>query len=149
MNKIFTSIEQSKKLVQLGLSVDSADAYYSRDKLTYRDIDDRIIPLTEENSSLQLVFNKEESKYLFLYYPEDNCPAWSTDTLLHLMPKSGEMTPNLYFGYWCGEDLLDSWVCECTPKGQNKKAVIGVGATPLEAAYNAFVSLLEKKEIEL
>ena len=80
MNKICTNIQQSKKLVGLGLNVNTADMHY-----TYRhwEIDEETVG---SQSDAYIGFN------LGFYYGVDNgetyhyIPAWSLTALLKLMP---------------------------------------------------------------
>lgn len=71
MNKICTTIEQSKKLIELGIDINTADMRYS--------------PL---NLDIPWVW---VSKPLI---EKDAIPAWSLSALLELMPKILLATPN-------------------------------------------------------
>ena len=68
MAKICTSVEQSKKLVKLGLDVNTADAIYPWRELM-KDYDSLYVP---EN-----MFDIDE----------DDIPAWSLSALLELLPQ--------------------------------------------------------------
>ena len=63
MNKICTSIEQSKKLIELGLDVNTADMYYTSEHST---------------PSIMTGAKSDYSSYV---------PAWSLSALLELMPN--------------------------------------------------------------
>ena len=72
MNKICTSFEQSEKLIELGIDVNTADMFYT----TFYGAVSKSLPLPKE-------------VYDILKYPidEDKCAsAWSLTALLGLMP---------------------------------------------------------------
>ena len=79
MNKICTSIEQSQKLIELGIDVSTADMYYQW--------------YSETASALHV---GKGSKKL-----NADCPAWSLTALLKLMPKSFISTPNPFSDNYC------------------------------------------------
>ena len=68
MNKICTSIEQSKKLIELGIDVNTADMLWTYD-FTVNDI-----------NGLNVIST-------YLKPEEKDIPAWSLSALLELMPK--------------------------------------------------------------
>ena len=70
MNKICTSVEQSKKLIELGIDVNTADMYwwYSGRKYYVESMDDDD------------------------FHKETDIPAWSLTALLGLMPIVNENT---------------------------------------------------------
>lgn len=83
MNKICTSIEQSKKLIELGLDVNTADFMweYNPDKETYWN-KPTIIPIDD---------------YIFV----NDIPAWSLAALIEQLPsdiKGHELT--IHKSYW-------------------------------------------------
>ena len=95
MNTLATTIEQSKHLLELGLSTDSADMWWSN-RFVYWKSTPMIGIATEQN---QL--------YTFKWCDED-VPAWSLSALLKVMPKEIkkddkqysfhlETTHNLYY----------------------------------------------------
>ena len=72
MNKICTSLEQSKKLIELGINISTADMYYSYDyNINEYEDDAQIIPQSELGQHFSL-------------FPED-IPAWSLTALLNLL----------------------------------------------------------------
>ena len=86
MNKICTDLEQSKKLIELGIDVNTADMCRSTD-----------IP----------------DLPTLLAYPiwEYNIPAWSLSALLDLLPKGEDTVIDLCFGGYKGEEYIDEWFC--------------------------------------
>ena len=90
MNKICTDIEQSQKLIELGIDTSSADMVYC------------------------VELYKEGWKYSNEPYPidgtleEDDIPAWSLSALLQLMPKVNGHYPDLCRGKETG--LYYMWI---------------------------------------
>jgi len=76
MNKICTSIEQSKKLMELGLDVNTADMIYQ--------------PTMDIDSMSNVGFDKIPLCFPFNRVKECNIqylPAWSLSALLRIIPK--------------------------------------------------------------
>lgn len=67
MNKICTSIEQSKKFIELGININTADMDY--------------IPFANNPQEYDCIINVWNSEH-----EEDWIPAWSLSALLGLMP---------------------------------------------------------------
>ena len=73
MSQIATTIEQSKKLIELGLSADTADMYYYKENVFNN-------ALATFNGALLVKGNsKPEVEYTI--------PAWSLSALIELMPS--------------------------------------------------------------
>jgi len=118
MNKICTSIEQSKKLVELGLDIKTADMYFDKTtKLLYPSVSGSI--------------------------PIDwTIPAWSLSALLGLMPELDGRNPSLnriintdkwWIMYHCTATLSLIRIKACD--------------NPLDAAFEMVCWLLENKKI--
>lgn len=75
MNKICTSIEQSQKLIELGIDTSTADMCWCSRKLQWGEINETII-------AYPMLHNQEKSVY-FKY-----SPAWSLTSLFSMLPKS-------------------------------------------------------------
>ena len=75
MNKICTSIEQSKELIELGIDVNTADMYWWH------------------NGQRYYVETKEHNDF-----QKSDIPTWSLSALLELMPKIHEERPKLDTG---------------------------------------------------
>ena len=78
MNKICTNIKQSKRLIELGIDVDTADMYYQW--------------YSETESALHV--GKGSKKI------NADCPAWSLSALLSMMPKSICIKQSEHSGYF-------------------------------------------------
>ena len=94
MNKICTSIEQSKKLIELGLDVKTADMNYS----TFYGAVSKSLPMPKE-------------VYEYFKYPIDGdkyVPAWSLSALLGLMPKLYEFESDPEDG-GCQPNVCKGW----------------------------------------
>jgi hypothetical protein len=119
MSQIATTIEQSKKLIDLGLSADTADMYYYKENIFNN-------ALAVFNGQL-LVRGNSELK------DEDTTPAWSLTALLSMLPKSLIYTPNpLLNGYCCKNLEYD---------------VETYGDDSINAAFKMMCYLLENKLI--
>ena len=81
MNKICTSLEQSKKLIELGIDIDTADMCYI-------------------NGNPNIGFLSEEYKMFGDNVLANYWPAWSLSALLDLMPKSICIKQSEHSGYF-------------------------------------------------
>ena len=129
--KHYTSISQSKKLLELGLNPETADMYYM--ETSYNNYTIGILQRMERD----MLLNQVEYYKMF--------PCWSLGALLELMPHiieddnyTNEITPLLYpmQGKWfCVYNELDK--DGYSPYAEEK------GTTPIEATYSMVVWLLE------
>lgn len=99
MNKICTSEEQSKKLIELGIDISTADmAYWKR---SYRPNDYAI--MARHTKELQEGFDAKGIEYV---------PSWSLSALLELIPNyvinkvDDKIYANLYYGLKSSHDNL-------------------------------------------
>ena len=76
MNKICTSIEQSKRLIELGIDVNTADMFYLRADIALGEIE-----------CYPNVLHREEVG--------DDIPAWSLSALMNLLPEHVQVPPYL------------------------------------------------------
>lgn len=107
MNKICTSLEQSKKLIELGIDVNTADmCYYYDHNWSNEHIE---IPKVWDNNYEQFIPESEE----------DDIPAWSLSAMLRLIPRftlereiNGDDKDEFILTYRhnsvCDEDLVDA-----------------------------------------
>lgn len=148
----YTTIEQSKKLVELGIDVDSADMYHS------------IVPevLKKENGNLshnigviQTVHNvtfsdiKRTLENVYDKYKEVQLiPCWSTEALIKLLPREIHRTDNYILnnisvypnkGYCVSYRNLSNY--------EYKELIMYVSDTLLECAFEMIVKLKETKLI--
>lgn len=126
----YTSIEQSEKLLELGLKPESADMFYEI-------LTGEIYP--------QLVRVKLTDKHWMELYPEVMMPCWSLGALLEMMPKEGIQPfedSNPFIGY--GDK---KYRCVYL-NGDWESSHQTMGDTPIEAAYNMIVWLLENGHIK-
>ena len=131
MNKICTSIEQSNKLIELGIDVGSADMYY------------------EPASG----FNTEPSELKvgdIKYAHPLSVPAWSLSRLLDLMPRSikrNEVGVHKTT-YWLNIDFDDIYYTTCDKyKDDMLEWINEVDNTLTDNAFNMVCWLLKNKEI--
>lgn len=130
MTKICTSIEQSKKLIELGLDVNTGDMCY---KCLGEDPYDLIVrPYSDW---------KEEYKGLLISGDANVLPAWSLPGLLNLIPHTGFDGIELN-NYNDGKEIWTAifhWKYELSP--------IRIADNPIDAIYEIIIYLLENKKI--
>lgn len=118
----YTTIEQSKKLLELGLNPTTADMYYFLDTTPAGNI---YIP--------SLMFIEKHLKSRMPEYAKGDIPCWSLGALLELIPNYQLQTQDKNVG------LLFS---------HRKELKIIEASTPTEAAYNMVCWLLENGYIK-
>lgn len=132
MNKICTSLEQSKKLIELGVDVNTADMCYC--------------PIMNIDSGKNEGYLKVPECYSF-YEVKDSLvpylPAWSLSALLDILAKEthnidedGHIILSSYKGNWWNISPIN-----CCSEGINESN------NPLDAAYEMIVWLLENKKL--
>ena len=138
----YTSIEQSKRLLELGLKPGTCDKVWVSDKEE------------EVEFTVDLMDEEDYGKYVYTYPNDMYIPCWSTGALLDLMP------PYL-FEWERGIDLQiyphlnkkHGWLVSYIPNNvesmqKDKFRQICHADTLIEAAYNMVVWLLENNYIE-
>lgn len=131
---VATNLEQSKKLVELGIDESTADMCWSNSSVRGVNYTDpfELVPKTKEH--IESVFNEtfhDWNKYWELI------PAWSLSALFELMPKVNGHYPDLCRGKETGfyymwiEDVFDT---QTFPN-------------PIDAAFEMIVWLKENKYI--
>lgn len=127
MNKICTSLEQSQRLIELGIDVNTADMCY------------RIVAYNPNNTHVY-------QPYCFVGTLESDIPAWSLTALLGLMPKlydeddlnDGGCQPVLCKGF---DNNMWHIVYRSTMYGTDWYC------DPIDAAFDMVCWLLENKKI--
>ena len=140
MNKICTSLEQSKKLIELGIDVNTADMHYST--WTILNKGEYILSPNQGETIEELQEN----------YGNQVIPAWSISALLNLMP------PYL-FEFERGIDLNiypslngKAWHCSYMPNAvenmkNDKFKQITKGDNLIDAAFEMVVWLKKNKNL--
>lgn len=137
----YTSIEQSKKLLELGLSPESADLKFKYDYNEHRCVE---IPM------MVIVPNWDDE------YNKD-IPCWSLSALLELMPKGIFIEDKDYIiditpvGYVTSKNPFDcTWqVSYFDSENEDDDYLVSkVNKNLIEAAYNMVVWLLENNYIK-
>ncbi len=118
MNKICTTIEQSQKLIELGIDVNTADMCY------------RIVAYNPDDIHVY-------QPYCFAGTLESDIPAWSLSALLDLMPNVKGHYPELCRGKQTGQYYM--WI-ENTFDTQ-------MFDNPIDAAIEMIVWLKENNKI--
>lgn len=131
MNKICTSLEQSKKLIELGIDINTADMLWTYD-FTVNDI-----------NGLNVISNH--------FKPEENdVPAWSLSALLELIPPYlGEFKDGIDFGF--SKAMNGKWYSahyiKFNDDGLVSFNITVTGDTAIDAAFEMVVWLLENKKL--
>lgn len=127
----YTNIEQSKKLVELGLNPLTSDMSYSYDfddsryVITTTPVKNWIVPKYAESTKIKQVL-----------------PCWSFEALLKVMPISIEEVKDHKVDLILGHPK-DKWCLAYFDWTGLQQGHSTTGDTPLEAAYNMAVWLLE------
>lgn len=117
MNNNYTSIEQSKHLLELGLNPATADMYYSGSWTNFNE--------PPHYTSVPSVYVENRKRF------DLDIPAWSVGQLLSLMPK-----------HYAVEKTSDNeYACYMMTNPEE------FGKSPIEVAYKKIVFLLENKLI--
>lgn len=119
----YTTIEQSKKLLELGLNPETADMWWT--------------PL-----NWQLTEYYVEVKQDGIGTPKNPIPCWSLGALLEMMPTSIEEVKDHKVDLILGHPK-DKWCLAYFDWTGLQQGHSTTGDTPLEAAYNMVVWLLE------
>ena len=115
MAKICTSIEQSKKLIELGVDVNTADMYYDVNSYGIQ-------------GKPEVVIGKVWSK---------DIPAWSLSALIELLPNKIVVNNEKYFLYFTKNKV--EYIGIVTWDGQ--KNISAEADNLLDACYNIIVKL--------
>ena len=125
----YTSIEQSKKLLELGLSPESADMCYSNEA--------EFIGKVEYTEHPYLLLNDDELS-------ETDLPCWSVGALLEVMPQTNKFHTKVDIEFNrvtfepCDDDIIQD----------ENTFHYSDGKTLIEAVYNMIVWLLENNYIK-
>ena len=120
MVKICTSIEQSKKLIELGVDVNTADIYYDVNSYGIQ-------------SKPEVAIGKISSK---------DIPAWSLTALIELLPNKIVVNNEKYFLHFTKNKV--EYIGIVTWDGQ--KCISTEAENLLDACYNMIVKL--KKDLD-
>lgn len=130
MNKICTDIPQSKRLIELGIDVNTADMCWTN-HLFNAFLSSWRIESTPPREYKDLLDRFVVRGYLIE-------PAWSLSALLEVLPKNyGRYTKSLYW-------FDDAWHCEYVD--EDGAAILGTSADiALDACYKMILDLHELK----
>ena len=127
MNKICTSLEQSKKLIELGIDVNSADMYYSRAD----------VALGEMESYPNILHCEEIG---------DDIPCWSLAALLKVLPIEVYIEiDNVCCTLDISRDTLGKWFVSYHNKSYGSSLVTCSSKELIDACHEMIVKLKEKK----
>lgn len=121
MNKICTSIEQSKKLIELGIDINTADMYYSYD-----------YNIDEYENDAQIIPQSELGQHFSLF--QEDILALSLTALLKILPYSARLERGSSTELYCvtlpNELKSSDWYIE-----------------PIDAAFEMICWLKENKKL--
>lgn len=129
-NKICTTVEQSKKLIELGIDVDTSDMVYLK---SYFEEEGEYNLLT--GSYHEGYMEKDDGSLIPIF--DEHIPAWSLSALLDLMPNVKGHYPELCRGKLTGQYYM--WI-ENTFDTQ-------MFDNPIDAAIEMIVWLKENNKI--
>lgn len=132
----YTTIEQSKKLMELGLNPDTADMYYFCDPTPAGNVMHPTLIIVEKHLHSRLP-----------EYDKGDIPCWSLGALLELMPTSIEEVKDHNVDLMLGP-LEDEWYLSYFDWTGLQHGPSITSGTPLEAAYNMVIWLLENGYIK-
>ena len=127
MNKICTSIEQSKKLIELGIDINTADMHH-----VLIDSDKEIYDIGLGN-------------YIGIL---PHYPAWSLTALFEILPNDEVTSTTVTRGGWDikFEKYFDIWFAEYETEKHNNDFSLSAN-NPLDAAFEMIVWLKENKKL--
>lgn len=130
----YTSIEQSKKLIELGLNIETADMVYA----SYNDV------MTGERKYRKWAM---ELTPMMKIETERELPCWSLSALLELMPKIKFFKDeSAYYPLLQKYYAKDSWICKYENSGADEHWYIE--KTPIDACCDMICWLLENDYIK-
>ncbi len=138
MTKICTSLEQSQKLIELGVDINTADMRYGY--IAPYDFSDRMYDGGYDEVPYPKDFLKKNPNFSENEY-DGELPAWSLSALLELMPKELEDDFELYYGAFDDNgEYQPLWACSCMNH-------VNFGETSIDAAFKVVCWLLENKKL--
>lgn len=133
MNKICTNVKQSRKLIELGIDINSADMHYVRQKTDFMGK-----PVDGKWSDPKYG-NPEKANYIVQNFSSyEKLPAWSLSALLALMPVLDIDGEPVFFWLTTG---LETWYAEYV-----NEAIFDAN-NPIDAAFEMICWLKENNKI--
>lgn len=124
MNKICTDINQSKKLIELGIDINTADMLWTYDFMV------------NDINGLNVI--SEQLK------PEENdIPAWSLAALLAVLPNNENISTNLSKGGYRISTLeyTNSWFVDYEDETDGLNNCVTSADNPVDACYEMIIKL--------
>ena len=135
MDKTCTSIEQSQKLIELGIDVNSADMHYVRQKTDFmgKPVDSKWSEPKYGNT------NSKHANYVVQNFSSyETLPAWSLSALLALTPVLDIDGEPVFFWLTTG---LETWYAEYV------NVAMFDASNPIDAVYEMACWLKENTKI--
>lgn len=136
MNKICTSLEQSQKLIELGIDVSTADMHYS----TWT--------ILNEGEYILSPNQGETIEELQEAYGNQVIPAWSLTALLEILPNNEVTSTTVTRGGWSSESAkyLDIWFAEYETEKHDNDFSLSAD-NPIDACYEMIIKLKKQNLI--
>lgn len=138
MTKICTTIEQSQKLMELGIDISAADMYWEEECNLPKPI--------VGNYASHIHCRATDKDYKKLTKPVLS-PAWSLTALLELMPKDESKTISLCLGGSNGIEHTFDWFCTCDENEDPYTYKTFHSSSPIDCTFEMICWLLESKKI--
>ena len=137
----YTSIEQSKKLLELGLKPETADMYYFLDPTPVGNIYSPVV-----------IFIEKHLKSRMPEYNKGDIPCWSVGALIKVLPHDIVYQTKLFEPTHCGLNLSKTGVGYASSIDRYPDRSFNQCWTEnpdlIDALYNCIVWLLENKYIK-
>lgn len=141
--KSYTDIEQSKKLIELGIDVNTADMRYGY--IAPYEYSDRMFDGGYDEVPYSKDFLKRNPNFSENEY-DSEFPAWSLVALYGILPNNKTETTTLSRGGWKIEpfEYLDKWFCEYEDDSHSKDFTVSAD-NPIDACVEMILKLNELK----
>lgn len=140
MDKICTTIEQSKKLMELDIDINTADMCWSLFTLIING---------NKNDIKQVLLSTSYREVTKQPAPDfiERYPAWSLSALLELMPKDESKTIYLCLGGSNGMEHTFDWFCCCDENDEPYGYKTFHTSNPIDCIFEMVVWLKENNKI--
>lgn len=130
--KICTTIEQSERLIKLGLDKSTADMHYFFDGYNPTRLD------VGYDKSTAKFYRGTKNKYM---------PAWSLSALLNIMPKINCSATGIFYPH-LAKHQTGKYICVYTNNDNSGSGEWYIEDTPIDACFEMVVWLIEKGYIK-
>lgn len=131
MNKFYTTVEQSSKLVEYSVDCNTADYSY--------------VEIIGDGKGFVFTDKTIGEHFKNIHHPQlyNFLPVWSLGALLEIMPKKLYSIVDTYNLTLFEKD--ESWVCGYFSRGDGEEYCMKEGKTSIDAVFGMLCELLDKK----